>query len=682
MRRLLIVLFLLAALPASAAWKFNPHTGKQDYYEVSGAPADNTIGTSKIIDNTVTPAKLKSIGTPDNTMVPFWDSAGLFRWASPSGHSAATVLDSTTIDFSITGQQITGSVITTALDCAVASGASGIMTGADKSKLDGIAAGAEVNVNADWTAGAGDSQILNKPTIPADISGAKYVTMQAEAGLSAEVVVPTCTGTDKLTSNGTAVSCATDETGAGFPGYSDAEGDPAAIGTVADGTSAYPSRRDHVHAGSHTALTDIGTNAHSAIDTFIASKGAASGLASLSAGSLVVQNPANAQATAAQDKIPIAGVGGTIATGWIPDLSGTYAAAALGVNNGNSHDHAGGDGAQIAYSGLSGLPTLGTAAAKNIPAAGDASATEVVYGTDTRLTNARTPSSHGNEAHSSAFITANVFSDAEGDPAGIGTTADGTSANAARRDHVHAGDHVNLANKGTNTHAQIDTFVASKAAASGLASLDAGSLVVQNPTNATATPTASKIVIADGGGKVDGWITAATDAAAGKVELATDAETITGTDTARAVTPANARAAYTPANIAATPGADHTATGSTTNALNAGGTITIMDLVILNSSSQWVQTDANAAATYAGMLAISLESKTVGQAMKVALPGTFVRDDTWAWTPGAVLYLSETAGQITATQPVTTDAAIRVIGFAVTADVIYFFPSPDWITHT
>jgi microcystin-dependent protein len=38
------------------------------------------------------------------------------------------------------------------------------MTGADKTKLDGVAAGAEVNVNADWNSGAGDSQILNKPS--------------------------------------------------------------------------------------------------------------------------------------------------------------------------------------------------------------------------------------------------------------------------------------------------------------------------------------------------------------------------------------------------------------------------------------------------------------------------------------------------------------------------------------
>jgi hypothetical protein len=35
-----------------------------------------------------------------------------------------------------------------------------------KSKLDGIQAGAEVNVNADWNAISGDAQILNKPDIP------------------------------------------------------------------------------------------------------------------------------------------------------------------------------------------------------------------------------------------------------------------------------------------------------------------------------------------------------------------------------------------------------------------------------------------------------------------------------------------------------------------------------------
>lgn len=63
------------------------------------------------------------------------------------------------------------------------------------------------------TAGVASCQAA--PTIPADISAAHYVTTQAEAGLSAEAVLPTCAGTDKLTFNGTAISCATDQTGGG-----------------------------------------------------------------------------------------------------------------------------------------------------------------------------------------------------------------------------------------------------------------------------------------------------------------------------------------------------------------------------------------------------------------------------------------------------------------------------------
>lgn len=37
---------------------------------------------------------------------------------------------------------------------------------AERTKLSGIDAGAEVNVQSDWNATSGDAQILNKPTIP------------------------------------------------------------------------------------------------------------------------------------------------------------------------------------------------------------------------------------------------------------------------------------------------------------------------------------------------------------------------------------------------------------------------------------------------------------------------------------------------------------------------------------
>jgi len=44
-------------------------------------------------------------------------------------------------------------------------------TSADEAKLDGIEAGAEVNVKSDWDSTSGDSEILNKPSIPDAFSG-------------------------------------------------------------------------------------------------------------------------------------------------------------------------------------------------------------------------------------------------------------------------------------------------------------------------------------------------------------------------------------------------------------------------------------------------------------------------------------------------------------------------------
>jgi hypothetical protein len=61
---------------------------------------------------------------------------------------------------------------------AATTAAAGSMSAADKLKLDGIAAGAEVNVNADWNASSGDAQIINKPTL----GGAAALNVGTTAG--------------------------------------------------------------------------------------------------------------------------------------------------------------------------------------------------------------------------------------------------------------------------------------------------------------------------------------------------------------------------------------------------------------------------------------------------------------------------------------------------------------------
>ena len=63
----------------------------------------------------------------------------------------------------------TGAVVLDADD--LADGVTNVMmTAAERTKLTGIATGAEVNVNADWNAVSGDAQILNKPSDVTDLS--------------------------------------------------------------------------------------------------------------------------------------------------------------------------------------------------------------------------------------------------------------------------------------------------------------------------------------------------------------------------------------------------------------------------------------------------------------------------------------------------------------------------------
>ena len=133
-------------------------------------------------------------------------------------------------------------------------------------------------------------------------------------------------------------------------------------------------------------------------------------------------------------------------------------------------------------------------------------------------------------------------------------------------------------------------------------------------------------------------------------------------------------------SLDASPNTDHTANGPQTNTLASGYSSTIMDLVYLGSGSKWLEADSDATGTAINLLGIALEAKTDTQAMNVALPGSFVRDDSWSWTPGVPLYMSGTLGAITATKPTGSGDVVRTIGYAVHADYIFFAPSSDYVT--
>lgn len=138
---------------------------------------------------------------------------------------------------------------------------------------------------------------------------------------------------------------------------------------------------------------------------------------------------------------------------------------------------------------------------------------------------------------------------------------------------------------------------------------------------------------------------------------------------------------YLPQDMNAIPAPDHTANGPKTNDINAGESVTIIDCVFLHLDGEWHKTDADAVATAEGMLAVSLETKTDGQAMNVAMPGSFIRDDSWAWTVGQEIYMALESGNMTQVAPSGTDDVVRILGHATHADRMFFRPEQTVVVH-
>jgi hypothetical protein len=111
------------------------------------------------------------------------------------------------------------------------------------------------------------------------------------------------------------------------------------------------------------------------------------------------------------------------------------------------------------------------------------------------------------------------------------------------------------------------------------------------------------------------------------------------------------------------------------------------------ASSRWLLAKADSAITSGGVkLGICvLAAASSGSATKMLLWGKIRADAKFpTLTIGANVYLSAaTSGIIvagatnsTTGQPPATDNVIRVLGFANTADELFFNPSSDYMTHT
>lgn len=111
------------------------------------------------------------------------------------------------------------------------------------------------------------------------------------------------------------------------------------------------------------------------------------------------------------------------------------------------------------------------------------------------------------------------------------------------------------------------------------------------------------------------------------------------------------------------------------------------DLVTLDKDdSRWEAVDISVAAAATGdargIFGMVVSAGTDGNACTILLHGIIRADANFpALTIGAAVYAS-TTGDIVVAQPTTTDHVIRIVGYALTADEIYFNPENDWISHT
>jgi hypothetical protein len=123
------------------------------------------------------------------------------------------------------------------------------------------------------------------------------------------------------------------------------------------------------------------------------------------------------------------------------------------------------------------------------------------------------------------------------------------------------------------------------------------------------------------------------------------------------------------------PASDHNAAGLIAP-MTAGATLAFGDAVYQKSDGEMHLGDADAAST-SGVIAIAVASGSDGASSNFMFYG-FLRDDTWNWTVGGLIYLSTTGSSgntLTQTAPSGSGDIVQILGVATHADRIFFNPS-------
>lgn len=129
------------------------------------------------------------------------------------------------------------------------------------------------------------------------------------------------------------------------------------------------------------------------------------------------------------------------------------------------------------------------------------------------------------------------------------------------------------------------------------------------------------------------------------------------------------------------PSADTTASGLIITAVVGTNAEGIGAPLYMASNGHFHTANASSSTT-SPCMALALDT---GTGTKRVLVQGILRVDAWNWTVGpgtaSLIYISTTTGTLTQTPPSNTDEVIQPVGWALSADAIYFAPSLIYVTH-
>jgi len=138
-----------------------------NYINDGGSSAPVTDATNNVVvTNVEIVYRQHNIASPTNDNLVAMDANGLVKDSGLTKSSVESAISSA--GSAIQGVKVNSTALTPDANKVVniplaTTSADGAMSAADKTKLDGIAEGAEVNVQADWDATSGDAAVLHKP---------------------------------------------------------------------------------------------------------------------------------------------------------------------------------------------------------------------------------------------------------------------------------------------------------------------------------------------------------------------------------------------------------------------------------------------------------------------------------------------------------------------------------------